>query len=129
MKQFILLILLVALVLLSLNAFSGSESFISIAPGPVAPTNNWLPFSTDWTQPYRAICANYHHEDGILPTRDGECPDSSFTYVSNVNANRPFADVKNAYPGCMQLKETPYCYMLPDGAYEADLARLSRVSH
>ena len=72
-------------------------------------------------QEYNHLCSLYDHK-GFYPQREGDCPDSSFTYVANVAANVPGS--KNRAPGCVQLKESPYCSIQPDGTYRPNLVKL-----
>ncbi len=72
-------------------------------------------------QEYNHLCSLYDRK-GFYPQSEGECPDSSFTYVANVAANVPGS--KNRAPGCVQLKESPYCSIQPDGTYRPNLVKL-----
>lgn len=72
-------------------------------------------------QEYEKLCSVYNRK-GYYPQSEGECPDSSFTYVANVAANVPGS--KNRAPGCVQLKESPYCSIQPDGTYRPNLVKL-----
>ena len=70
---------------------------------------------------YNHLCSLYDRK-GFYPQSEGDCPDSSFTYVANVAANVPGS--KNRAPGCVQLKESPYCSIQPDGTYRPNLVKL-----
>ena len=70
---------------------------------------------------YNHLCSLYDRK-GFYPQSEGDCPDSSFTYVDNVAANVPGS--KNRAPGCVQLKESPYCFIQPDGTYRPNLVKL-----
>ena len=79
-----------------------------------------------WLDPYYSLCSNYNYTSPIL---EGKCPDSSFTYVLNVNSNLPTNTlIKNTGPGCIQLKESPYCYSLPNGTYVPNEIKLIHTS-
>ena len=62
-----------------------------------------------------------------FPT-DGDCPDSSFTLVPNINANLPNVDSSQIRPGCMQLKDYPFCYLGEDNRYHSSLTKVNRRS-
>ena len=70
---------------------------------------------------YTDLCSLYDRK-GYYPQSEGDCPDSSFTYVANVAANVPGS--KNRAPGCVQLKESPYCSIQPDGTYRPNFTKL-----
>jgi len=72
-------------------------------------------------QEYNHLCSLYDRK-GFYPQSEGDCPDSSFTYVANVAANVPGS--KNRAPGCVQLKESPYCSIQPDGTYRPNWVKL-----
>ena len=78
-------------------------------------------------QEYNHLCSLYDRK-GFYPQSEGDCPDSSFTYVANVAANVPGlsgqAGSKNRAPGCVQLKEAPYCSVQPDGTYRPNFVKL-----
>jgi hypothetical protein len=88
-----------------------------------------LPYSSpqydfsDWTRKYIRQCESYNRSSPPLMVQD--CPDSSFTFVSDLRAFVPNAE---PIPGCIQLKDSPFCFSTSTGKYEADLYRISEVS-
>ena len=134
MKQIIFLLgLIISLQILWIanDAWGQSESFdplrgkSDLSPDPyqgLNPKMGRLGFKPqNVIQEYNHLCSLYDRK-GFYPQSEGDCPDSSFTYVANVAANVPRS--KNRAPGCVQLKESPYCSIQPDGTYRPNLVKL-----
>jgi hypothetical protein len=117
MKQIIFLLgIIIALQLLWIanQSSTQSESFDSLLRQTNFKSQNVINEYTD-------LCSLYDRK-GFYPQSQGECPDSSFTYVANVAANVPGSN--NHAPGCVQLKESPYCSIQPDGTYRPNFVKL-----
>jgi hypothetical protein len=123
MKQIIFLLgLIISLQIIWIvnNAWGQSESFDPYQG--LNPKMGRLGFKPqNVIQEYNHLCSLYDRK-GFYPQSEGECPDSSFTYVANVAANVPGS--QNPAPGCVQLKEAPYCSIQPDGTYRPNFVKL-----
>lgn len=95
-----------------------------------------------WVDPYFGLCSKYDvkipaDREEIYPVDPAcsdlgpeanqgcQCPDSSFTFVDDLSRFVPNAP---AVPSCIQLKESPYCYSLPNGKYKPNVYHLKNVS-
>jgi len=123
MKQIILLlgaIILLQLLWIANDAWKTSERYDpydALHPAGYRPVFK----PTNILREYDQLCAQYNRK-GYYPAKEGECPDSSFTYVANVAANVPGSN--NRAPGCVQLKESPFCAIQPDGTYRPNFVKL-----
>ena len=61
--------------------------------------------------------------DDFLPS--GQCPDSTFTYTTNLSRVIPGAP---PIPSCVQLKDEPFCYSTPDGKFQPWEAKAMHVA-
>lgn len=61
--------------------------------------------------------------DDKLPS--GQCPDSTFTYTTDLSRVIPGAP---RVPSCVQLKDEPYCYSMPDGKFQPWKQKAMQVS-
>jgi hypothetical protein len=64
--------------------------------------------------------------DSVLPTSDRDCPDSSFTFVSDLSRFVP----GQTGSGCIQLKsiEYPFCYSDSNGNYKPNYYKIEHTS-
>lgn len=102
---------------------------------PKQPENKWM-------EPYFTECSKYDvtispEKEEIYPidpacsalgaqaNQGCQCPDSSFTFVDDLSRFVPGAP---AVPSCIQLKDIPYCYSLPNGKYKPNTIHLKQVS-
>ncbi len=113
----------------------GSEPATIQLTVPKLPTDAWV-------DPYFGLCSKYDvkipaDREEIYPVdpslaalgpeanQGGQCPDSSFTFVDDLSR---FVPNSPAVPSCIQLKESPYCYSLPNGKYKPNIYHLKNVS-
>ena len=76
--------------------------------------------SPNWIVKYDLLCSEYEYSN------DDTCPDSSFTYSTNlkyISGNNDAAE-----HGCIQLKQSPYCYLNNEYKYVANKEHLRNVS-
>ena len=111
-----------------------SESFADLPPQRIPGEDN----IEDMARRYEKQCSEYNVKldpaklanypynfslDNALPS--GQCPDSTFTFAADLSRVIPGAP---RVPGCVQLKDEPYCYSMPDGTFRPWISRALQVT-
>ena len=70
-----------------------------------------------------SMCQEYNTHTG-KPKQQQDCPDSSFTFVSDMSVHVPGAK----WSGCIQLGDYPYAYSDLEGKYHPHWAKIYTTS-
>lgn len=84
-----------------------------------------FPIPNDYMREAKEICSSYNK--GMIPSKQEDCPDTSFTLVAPSLTN---VYIGKAHPSCMQLQTMSYpnCYSNEKGEYEPWFGRINAKS-